>query len=125
MSMEKELVIALSYKYKYGEFADSQVEAAKIDIRKSVFFLLLCVDPETKSEYENIDVNEAFKNLSNKIAGLNSLFGYPSELVNVQSLIECARLIYNADDFNFKDYRKLILDAGAEVMRLPSCVEGD
>ena len=116
--MAKAWVILLSYKYKYGEFSDNQINDAKIKIRKSIFFLLLCVDPETSSEYSDVDVNDVFNNVQNKLSGMNIIFGEPVEFVTVISLIEEAKRLYNSENFNYKKYRKLILDAGAEIMRI-------
>ena len=111
-------MILLSFEYKYGEFSDNQVNEAKINIRKSIFFLLLCVDPETNSEYSDVDVNDVFNNVQNKLSGMNIIFGEPVEVVTVISLLEEAKRLFNSEDFNFKKYRKLILDAGAEIMRI-------
>lgn len=99
-------------KYKYGEFDSQQIEYAKKDIRKQIFFLLLIVDPKTKSKYENINVNDAFTNVFNILNGLNSLLDSPQELVIAICYLESALLEYNSADFEFKIYRKLILDAG-------------
>ena len=50
-------------KHKYGYFSQRQIDLTKQSIRKSIFFLLLCADPNTKQEYQYINVNEAFVNL--------------------------------------------------------------
>ena len=42
----------------------------------------------------------------------------PPELVETMSLLESAWSEYMSDDFNFRVYRKLILDAGSEIMRV-------
>lgn len=105
-------------KYKYGVFKDTQVEKYKRIMRKSIFFLLLCVDPATKDEYENIDVNKTFDDILYKLSGFNELLFYPVEMVSIISLIEMARIEFNKSDFDFSVYRKLILDAGAEVLKI-------
>lgn len=104
--------------YKYGEFTDEQFNNALLKLRKKIFFLLLYVDPKTKDEYTCIDINGAFENLLYELAGMNSLFSNPPELVTVCNLLEAARMEYFADDFNFKVYRKLILDSGVEIMKI-------
>ena len=109
-------MIPLAYKHKYGEFSDNQIDEAKIKIRKSIFFLLLCVDPETSDEYSDVDVNDVFNSIQNKLSGMNIIFGEPVEVVTVMSLLEEAKRLFNSDNFSFKKYRKLILDAGAEIM---------
>jgi hypothetical protein len=104
--------------YKYGEFTNEQFNNALLKLRKKIFFLLLYVDPKTKDEYTCIDINGAFENLLYELAGMNSLFSNPPELVTVCNLLEAARMEYFADDFNFKVYRKLILDSGVEIMKI-------
>lgn len=104
--------------YKYGEFTDNQISQAKNNIRKSIFFLLLCVDPNTCDEYRNVDVNKAFEGLMYKLGGMNHIFVSSSGIVNVMSSLQAAWDEYNSSSFSFKVYRKLILDAGAEIMRI-------
>ena len=100
-------------KHKYGYFSQRQIDLTKQSIRKSIFFLLLCADPNTKQEYQYINVN-----LLNRLGGLNKLLYEPSELVTIMSLLEQALSLYDEKDFNFKLYRKLLLDAGSEVLKI-------
>lgn len=102
----------------YGEFTRDQIVQTKQSLRGSIFFLLLCVDKKTAWEYENIDVNKNFEGLLLKISGMNDLLMNPPELVIVLSLLQAAMAEYNKPNFNFRIYRKLILDAGAEVKKL-------
>ena len=104
--------------HKYGEFTENQMSQTKEYMRKSIFFLLLCVDPNTKYQYQHIDVNEAFRSLLYKLGGMSSIFYEPVEIVSIMSLLECARMEYNSSEFNFQKYRKLILDAGCEVLKI-------
>ena len=99
--------------YKYGNFTNNQIALTKTEIRKQIFFLLLCADPKTKDEYNYVNLNEAFNGLLHKLGGLNSILGEPQELVDIISLLEEALIVYNEPKFNFKIYRKLILNAGA------------
>lgn len=105
---------------KYGNYADEQMYAIKKYFQKSIFFLLLYVDPETKDSYCNINITEAFTDLQNKLCGFNELLDYPAELIIVMSLLERALMLYQSGEIetNFKLYRKLILDAGAEMMKI-------
>ena len=101
--------------YKYGEFNNTQIANTKNAMRKQIFFLLLCVDPKTKDEYLNVNVNDAFDGLLRKFGGLNDLLNYPDAFVDVMSLLNAAYKEYNNPDFKYSVYRKLILDAGAKV----------
>ena len=73
-------------KHLYGEFSDNQIKDTKKSIRGSIFFLLLCVDPDTSESYEDVDVNKAFDNLLYKIDGLNELFVFLYDLNLLQPL---------------------------------------
>lgn len=102
----------------YGEFTQNQISQIKKSLRGSIFFLLLCVDDKTSHEYKEVDVNKCFKGLLLKLGGLNELLMNQPELVMVMSLLQAAMNEYNNPEFEFKTYRKLILDAGAEVKKL-------
>lgn len=104
--------------YKYGEFNDEQIAITKDKIRKQIFHLLLYVDPNTKDQYPDINVNWAFECLLKKLGGLNSLLDYPPEIVAITTLLEAALMEYNSSTFEFAIYRKLVLDAGAEVLNI-------
>ena len=104
---------------KYGTYTDSQLSATKQYIRKQIFYLLLYVDPKTSIEYPNVNVKQAFNGLQYKLGGLNSLLLEPPSLVTVMALLEAALLEYQSENsFNFNKYRKLILDAGNEVLKI-------
>ena len=111
--------------YKYGKFSDSQFFQYQKKIQNSIFFLLLCADKKTKENFLNVDVNKAFENLQYRISGLNSILSYPPEVVHVVTLLEEARRIYNQTPFQFLVYKKLILDAGAEIMKIKEVQHAD
>ena len=102
-------------KHKYGNFTETQMLLTKQSIRKQIFFLLLCADPKTKNDYTHVDVSEAFRGLLYKLDGLNSILGEPQELVDTISLLEEALIKYNESEFNFRTYRRLVLNAGALI----------
>ena len=105
-------------KHLYGDFTQNQIKETKKSLRGSIFFLLLCVDNKTSHEYKEVDVNKCFKGLLLKLGGMNQLLMNPPELVTVMSLLQAAMNEFNNPEFNFQTYRKLILDAGAEVYKL-------
>ena len=107
---------------KYGNYSSAQISSVKQSLQKSIFFLLLYVDPQTREEYKNIDVVGAFRSLQYKLNGLNSILLEPPELVETMSLLESALEEYKKANFEWRNYRKLILDAGAEIMKVK---EGD
>lgn len=106
----------------YGEFTQSQIAQTKKSLRSSIFFLLLCVDKRTAQDYEDVDVNKCFEGLLLRMGGLNDLLMNQPEIVTSMSLLQAAKREFNKDRFIFFRYRKLILDAGAEIEKLK---EGD
>lgn len=104
--------------YKYGEFTSNQMSETKKYLRKRIFFLLLIVDPQTRNDYLNINVNDAFNSELTKIGGMNNILFNPPELVRIMSLLEAALMEYQKECFDFGKYRKLILDAGNEVLKI-------
>lgn len=105
-------------KHKYGTFNTKQIREMKETIRKQIFFLLLLADPATKGQYPDVDIKRAFDNLMFKINGLNSLLSYPSEIVEILSVLESAREELDKPELDFETYRKLVLDAGATVQKI-------
>lgn len=102
---------------KYGDYSSAQISSVKKTLQKSIFYLLLYVDPQTRDQYPEIDVNKAFQSLQFRINGLNSILLEPPELVETMGYLESAQQIWN-NEFDFATYRKLILDAGAEIMKV-------
>lgn len=114
------LLWLVDLKHNYGEFSSNQIINTKNRLRKDIFYILVSSDPKTD---ENIDIKEALKILLHKIGGLNSILNYPDEIVWILSLLEKARLIYpdngfSENEFHDSEFRKLILDAGAEVLKI-------
>lgn len=107
------------YPHKYGEFADMQISDITKYLRKRIFFLLLYAeDMESKTNFPNVDLKRANTSLLWRISGLNELLGKPKELVTVLSLLEEANNTIDNQNFDFAKYRKLILDAGAEIIKI-------
>lgn len=120
--MEVTLNRVIIMKTKYGQFSSGQIKEVKKSLRSSIFFILLCIDPATAEEHKEINVDKLFDHLLYKIDGLNELLMYQKELVNVMSLLQEAKIQYNRENYDFGICRKLILDAGSEVLKLQ---EGD
>lgn len=104
----------------YGHFDDLQIEEYKEKLHKEMFWLLLYKDPKTKDEFKNVDFEKYFINLMKQIDGLNTLLFYPVEIVAIMSLLQAALNETRSDDFNYRSYRKLILDAHSLVDKINS-----
>ena len=111
--------------YKYGAYEDLQFDDAIVLLRKQIYFLLLIVDKRTREQYGDVDVIKSFINIQHKIAGLNELLFYPKEIVTITSLLERAMREFQSPSFDFCVYRKLILDAGNEVLKIKADSQGE
>lgn len=99
--------------YKYGEFSDKQINDNSKMMHSEVHKLLLYKDKNVKQEIFQSD--EAFlsyfSNLLKRFGGLNELLGCPSKMVDFMSTLEAAYLMVQSKEYNFNEYRRLILDA--------------
>ena len=104
--------------YKYGKYSQMQIGELKQQMRKRIFFLLLCADEKLADNYKEVDIPVAIENLLTELGGLNELLLCPPELIRVMSMLVAAKTEYLKSDFNFQEYRRLILGAGAEVLKI-------
>lgn len=109
--------------HKYGEFTHNQIAETKKMMRKKIFYLLLCVDPSERDKHKDTDIIKAFDSTLKEFGGLNEVLFCPTELVRIISLLEAALIEVSSPDFTTDDfehcaYRKLVLDAGAEVLNI-------
>ena len=74
-----------------------------------------------EENYEFLD--EYFNSLMLRINGLNRILFYPIYIIELYNVLESAREILNSENFNFKTYRKLILDAHTFIDKLPEVNE--
>lgn len=107
---------------KYGNIPNHQISSTKSYLQKSIFYLLLYVDPNESFKYPEVNVNDAFVNVFHQLLGFNNILLEPPEVPIVMNSLESARILYNSDNFDYSIYRKLILDAGAKIMEVK---EGD
>lgn len=104
--------------YKYGNFEKEQMEQFKVKLHKELFWLLIYKDPKTCEEYTNINFDKYYDGVMRKIDGLNELLFYPTEIISIMSLLEAALIETKKENFNYKAYRKLILDTHALVDKI-------
>lgn len=107
--------------HKYGQFTEQQLEDYKEKLHKKLFWLLLYKDPKTKDKYPEMDAENFksyFEYVMKEISGLNELLFCPSEIVEVLSLLMAAWLENLKDDFDYRAYRKLVLDAHSLIDKI-------
>lgn len=112
--------MANEMQHKYGYFEDYQVDNYKVKLHKELFWLLLYKDPETKESFPHLNYDKYFTGLMKKLNGLNELLMFPVEMVSIMSLLEAAYIETQKECFDYKSYRKLILDAHNLVDKMNS-----
>ena len=101
--------------HKYGSFSENQMSNYKKKLHNSIHWLLVYKE----NDYKLLD--EYFNTTLLKLNAMNELLSYPNDIVSLYETLEAARLVLNSNDFNFKTYRKLILDAHSLIDKLPEC----
>lgn len=104
--------------YRYGNFPKKQISNVKTQIHKEMFYLLLYKDPKTSQNFSEVNFPKYYENFMRKLNGFNRLLNYPTEIVSIMSLLEAAYIETEKDDFDYRIYRKLVLDAHALVDRI-------
>lgn len=108
-------------KYLYGTFTSEQMKQQKESLHKAIFWLLLYKDPKTKDEYRFVDFEKYFKGVMLRLNGLNELLYNPPEIITLLSVLQAALIESRSNPFNYKTYRKLILDAHSLIDKIMEC----
>ena len=101
-------------KHKYGYFDKKQIDEYKKKLHNKMFWLLLYRDPKTINKYPEMNdenLKKYFDFLMKEIDGFNEILFYPKEIVEILSLLTSAKNELFEEEFNYQNYRKLILDA--------------
>ena len=104
--------------HKYGTFTPEQLSWQKKSLHRAIFWLLLYKDPQISFRYRHVDFNKYFTNLMLRINGLSQLLFNPPQVVTLLSVLEAAFVESQKENFNFQQYRKLILDAQSLVDKI-------
>lgn len=107
--------------YKYGSFTEEQFNEYKTQLHKKLFWLLIYKDPNTKEQFPNVDqanFEQYFTHVMHEIDGMNSIFLYPPEICMMVNILESALHETQKEFFDYKFYRKLILDAHSLIDKI-------
>lgn len=105
----------------YGTFTGCQISDQIRSLHSAIHWLLIYKDPQTGSDYKDIQFDKYFSNLMRRINGFGNLVGNPPHIVTLLSVLEAARLETVKLSFDFSVYRKLIFDAQSIVDKLGGC----
>lgn len=95
----------------YGKYGECQLSDYREKLHSKMHWLLIYRDPKTIDDYSYVDFDKYFKSLMKEINGLNDILMQPPKLVEMMSLLQAAYNETTFDSFNYKTYRKFILDA--------------
>lgn len=99
--------------YLYGTFSDKQIAEAARLMHNDVHKLLLYKDKKIEEIIFNTeeDFLNYYDNLLFKFGGLNELLGEPDQMVMLMSTLQAALDSIQSDHYNYKTFRKAILDS--------------
>lgn len=98
-------------KSKYGDFSIDEIIEYKDKLHSKLFWLLLYKDPKTKDSFGYVDFDLYFTALMKELNALNEILYKPEGLVEIISILEAAYTESKNDSFNYRLYRKFVLDA--------------
>lgn len=102
----------------YGALSDEQMKEQKKQMHKKVHFLLQKMDAKVEDKFPEVDYDQYYKNLMYKFVGMNKLLGEPKVMIDLLSILESSYIEVKKEDFDFKVFRKLILDAHSLIDRI-------
>ena len=102
----------------YGDFSAVQLEEYREKLHKKLFWLLLYKDPETCEEFSNVDFQKYFTNLMRELNGLSDILIHPSGIIEMLSILQAAYNESLQQEFDYKTYRKFVLDAHTLLDRM-------
>lgn len=99
--------------YLYGNFSYRQITYNVKFMHGKVHKLLLYKDKNIKQTIfrNEVEFNNYFINLLLYFNGLNKLLGEPEKMIPLMATLQSAYELVLSTNFNYKLYRKLILDA--------------
>ncbi len=99
--------------YLYGTFSNKQITEAARLMHNDVHKLLLYKDKKIEEIIFNTeeDFFNYYDNLLFKFGGLNELLGEPDQMVMLMSTLQAALDDIQSDHYNYKTFRKAILDS--------------
>lgn len=95
----------------YGKYGENQLLNYRDKLHSKIFWLLIYKDPKTIDDYSYVDFDKYFRSLMKEINGLNDILMQPPKLIEMMSLLQAAYNETVAEKFNYRAYRKFILDA--------------
>lgn len=99
--------------YLYGDFSNNQIKINAQIMHNEIHKLLLFKDNKITEKIFNSedDFKNYFKNLLIRFGGLNDLLGEPVQMVSFMSTLQAAFNEATSNDYDYKKFRRLILDS--------------
>lgn len=102
----------------YGNVNAEQLEDYRTKLHKKLFWLLIYKDPNLQDEYQHVDFDRYFATLMKELNGLNEILLNPSGLVEILTTLQAAYNETTNIHFDYKEYRKFVLDAHSLLDKL-------
>lgn len=104
--------------HQYGNFTKNQVFNYVKKIHSMIHWMLIYKDPCFGEKYSHVSFDIYFDSVMSQISGFGYLIGNPPVIVNILSTLESAYLESKKETYDYKKFRKLILDAQTLVDRI-------
>ena len=89
-----------------------------------VHWLLLYKDPAQGDRFANADFNTTIDSTMRKMVGLNALIGPSSAMADVLVCLEGAKITAEKEPFDWRIYKKLVLDAHNAIDKIEFSATG-
>lgn len=99
-------------RYRYGDYPATQFQGYLKKLHSMVHWLLIY------KENNDEVLDNYFKSVQYKIAGISSLLMDPPEIIELMVLIECAKNEFTKKDCDDQLYRRTILDAHSLIDKM-------
>lgn len=90
---------------KYGDFKITQIVEHKQVLHDNILALLYMKEENSPT------LDCYFSSLLWRLSGYNEIFGNQTVMIDIMSNLEEARIEASNDNYDFKKYRKLVLDS--------------
>ncbi len=93
---------------KYGEFTYKQFEEYLKFLHSKIHWLLIYNDPQTRVEYQYVNIVSYIDSLQKHLIGLNELLNYSPVIITIMADLEFLK--QNVDRIDFSEFRKIVLN---------------
>lgn len=109
----------------YGGLSDEQFIKWIDQLHRKIFWLLIYKDPCNGDKYIHVDYEKYFESVMDNLAGMNKLISGSEVMLELMTMLEASHIETQKTDYDFRRFRKYILDSEALVDKLKEEVCND